>query len=178
MSFIDSLSPENESVAAIMQGYPEQAVPLMQLTENIMRTGECAFSAKQREFIAAFSSGVNSCTYCYESHRAAAEAFGVSHELLGAALSDIDSSQVERVMKPVLHYVRKLTLAPTKMVQTDVDAIFDVGWNERDFHFIVMICAVFNLYNRVIEGYGVKNTSAYRLDSGTALAVNGYLAQD
>ena len=99
-----------------MQAYPEQATPLMQLSEDIMRTGDCAFNAKQRELIAAFSSGVNSCTYCYESHRAAAQAYGVDTELLGAALKNIDSSQVGEAMKPVLQYVRILTLSPTNMV--------------------------------------------------------------
>ena len=64
------------------------------------------------------------------------------------------------------------------MVQADVDAIFNAGWNERDFHFIVMICAVFNLYNRIIEGYGVENTSTYRMESGAALAAEGYLPPD
>jgi uncharacterized peroxidase-related enzyme len=178
MSFIDSISTADESVSAIMQAYPEQATALMELTENIMRTGECAFSAKQRELIAAFSSGVNSCTYCYESHRAAAEAFGIDQQLLGAALADIDSSHVNENMKPVLHYVRKLTLFPTRMTQADADAIFNAGWKERDFHFTVMICSVFNLYNRIIEGYGVKNTSTYRLKSGAALAAEGYFPPD
>ena len=77
MAFVASVPLEEESVGAVMRRYPDQAIPLMEMTEVVMRTGECAFTPEQRELIAAYASGTNSCTFCFDTHRATAEAFGV-----------------------------------------------------------------------------------------------------
>jgi uncharacterized peroxidase-related enzyme len=174
MSFIRSIPMLEESVSAVMKRYPEQAVPLIGLADIVMRTGKCQFSAQERELIGAFASGTNACTYCYNTHKATAEAFGVNEDLLENLLDDIDTSAVDDNLKPVLHYVKKLTESPSRMLQADVDAIFAAGWDEDSFHFTVMICALFNMMNRIMDGYGVKNTAEFRQSRGAMLAVEGY----
>lgn len=174
MAFVASVPFEEESVGAVMRRYPDQAIPLMEMTEVVMRTGECAFTSDQRELIAAYASGTNSCTFCFNTHKATAEAFGVNADLLETLLTDLDGSPVDQKMKPVLRYVKKLTETPSKMVQADADAIFDAGWDEDCFHFTVMICAMFNMYNRIMDGYGVTNTADFRQTRGALLADSGY----
>ena len=175
MSFIESVPESNESVSAVMKRYPEQGIPLISLADIIMRTGKCQFSAKERELIGAFASGTNDCTYCYNTHKSTAEAFGVEENLLQQLLDDVNSSPVDDKLKPVLRYVKKLTESPAKMIQSDVDAIFAAGWDEDSFHFTVMICALFNMMNRIMDGYGVKNTAEFRQLRGAELAEGGYL---
>jgi len=178
MSFISSIAIENESVWAVMSRYMDQTKPLFSLVDNVMRTGECNLSHKERELVAAFTSSVNNCNYCYNTHKSTAEAFGIDEGLLELLSVDIDSSPVENNLKPLLHYARKLTLTPSKMVQADVDNIFDAGWDENDFHYVVMICATFNFFNRLIDGYGVQNTMGYRISHGKELAENEYSLPD
>jgi uncharacterized peroxidase-related enzyme len=174
MSLVPSIPESEESVSAVMRRYPEQAVSISQLTEAVMRTGDCALTSEQRELIAAYSSGVNNCTYCYNTHRVTAEAFGVDEGLLELMLADLETAPVDEKLKPLLRYAKKLTLTPTRMVQADADAIFDAGWDEDVFHYTVMICGLFNFYNRLIEGYGVKNTTEFRLAAGRELMEKGY----
>lgn len=174
MPFVKSIPEAEESVTAVMKRYPDQAIALTELTEIVMRTGKCGFSTEERELIGAFASGINNCTYCYNTHKATAEAFGVDENLLGALLEDLDSSPIDGKLKPVLRYVQKLTETPSRMLQADADAVFEAGWDEDSFHFATMICALFNFYNRLIDGYGVKNTADFRLDRGQALAAQGY----
>ena len=174
MAFVKSIPGADESVTEVMKRYPDQAVPLTQLTQIIMRSGECGFSTQQRELIAAFASGTNDCTYCFNTHKATAEAFGIDEGLLGTMLDDLDGSPVEEKLKPVLRYVQKLTRSPSRMVQADVDAIFEAGWDEDCFHYAVMICGLFNFYNRLMDGYGVRNTAEFRLSRGRMLAERGY----
>lgn len=174
MAFVASVPSKEESVGAVMRRYPDQAIPLMEMTEVVMRTGDCAFTPEQRELIAAYASGINSCTFCYSTHKATAEAFGIDEDLLESLLTDLDGSPVDDRMKPVLRYVKKLTETPSKMVQADADAIFDAGWDEDCFHFTVMICAMFNMYNRIMDGYGVRNTADFRQTRGAMLADAGY----
>ncbi len=174
MAFLKSISAAEESVTVVMKRYPEQARLLTELTQIIMRTGKCGFSTRERELIAAFASGTNACTYCMDTHMATAEAFGVDKGLLEALLADVDAGPVDDRLKPVLRYVKKLTQTPSRMVQADVDAIFAAGWDEDSFHFAVMICSLFNLYNRLMDGYGIKNTAAFRASRGRMLAERGY----
>ena len=119
MVFVKSIPEADESVTAVMKRYPDQAIPLTQLTEIIMRSGDCGFSPEERELIAAFASGINNCTYCLNTHKATAEAFGVEQGLLAALLEDLESSPVDDKLKPVLRYVKKLTETPSRMVQAD-----------------------------------------------------------
>ncbi len=174
MAFLKSVPAEEESVAAVLRRYPRQAMLITELADQLMRSGECAFTSKERELIGAFTSGTNDCTYCYDTHRVTAEAFGVDEGLLESMLRDLDGSAVDEKLKPVLRFVKKLTESPSRMVQADLDAIFDAGWGEDDFHYAVMICALFNFMNRMIDGYGVKNTAEGRLMRGQLLVDTGY----
>jgi uncharacterized peroxidase-related enzyme len=174
MAFVNSVPEKEESVAAVMRRYPAQALPMMAFSDNILRSGECAFTAQERELIAAYVSGINLCTYCYGTHKATAEAFGVDEGLLQAMLDDLESAGVDDRLRPVLRYAAKLTRTPSRMVQADAEAIFAAGWDEDAFHFTVMICALFNMMNRIMDGYGVRNTAEFRLESGRRLAEQGY----
>ena len=174
MAFVQSVPNAEESVSAVMRRYPAQAIPLVELTDVVMRSGDCAFTDEQREIIGAYTSGTNDCTYCYNTHRATAEAFGVDEGLLESMLSDLDGSAVDDKLKPVLRFVKKLTETPSRMVQADVDAIFDAGWDEDCYHYAVMICALFNMMNRIMDGYGVKNTAEGRQMRGRLLVDIGY----
>lgn len=175
MSFIKRIDQEKEGVSEILRPYPGIAGPLSVLTEHVLREADCSFSVRERELIAAYVSGVNACTFCYGSHQAAAEALGVPAGQLEALLADLDSAPVSEKLKPVLRFVRKLTVTPTRMVQADADAVLAAGWDDHDFHYAIMICGLFNLYNRMLDGYGITNTAEYRLTAGRDLAKSGYL---
>ena len=85
MAFVDSVPEQEESVAAVMRRYPDQAIPMMQYSEAILRGGDCPLTSEQRELIGAYTSGLNNCTYCYATHKATAEAFGVEEGLARCA---------------------------------------------------------------------------------------------
>ena len=174
MAFVKSVPEAEESVAAVFRRYPQHAVLISELADLVMRSGDCAFTSEQRELIGAYTSGTNDCTYCYNTHKATAEAFGVDENLLESMLGDLDASAVDEKLKPVLRYVRKLTKTPSRMVQADVDAIFDAGSDEDCFHYAVIICGLFNLMNCLMDGYGVKNTAEGRITKGRMLADTGY----
>ena len=174
MAFVSSVPESEESVTAVMRRYPKQAMPMIELSDNLMRSGECDFTPQERELIAAYTSGTNDCTFCYNTHRATAEAFGVDPDLFGSMFDDLDASPVDERLKPVLRFVRKLTTTPSRVVQADVDAIFAAGWDEDCYHYAVMICAMFNMMNRIMDGYGVRNTAEGRRMMGRRLADVGY----
>ena len=176
MAFVKSIPELEEGVSRVMQQYPEQSAPLFQLAETLLRSGNCSFSTAERELIATYASGINNCTYCYNTHKATAEALGIDADLLDKLIDEPDSSPVDEKLLPVLRFVKKLTETPANMRQTDADEIFAAGWDEQSFHFAVMICAMFNMMNRIMDGYGIENTAEFRQAQGRMLADRGYLS--
>ena len=174
MAFSLSVPEEQENILDIFARYPEHARLLDPLVGDVMRTGECAFTSAERELIGGFVSAVNSCVFCSGVHKATAEAFGVDEGLIEALVDDIETAAIDDRLKPVLRYVRKLTLTPAKMTQSDADAVFAAGWDERDFHYAVTICALFNFYNRWLDGHGIKGTPDVHALNGRVLYEHGY----
>lgn len=173
MPFIPSIA-ENARPSTILQQFPESGRLIMAFTEQLIRAPSTLTSA-ERELIAAFTSGLNACRFCCDTHSATAEVLGVKKGLIDELVANIDNADVDEKMKPLLKYVKKLTEKPTQVTQRDVDAIFAAGWDENAFYHAVSICGLFNYYNRLIEGYGVKSAPEYRDFIGERLANEGYL---
>jgi uncharacterized peroxidase-related enzyme len=172
MTYLPSLR-EGSSLLQVFRAYPDTAKPLIAFHEVVMRNPS-PLSAGERELIAAYVSGLNACTYCHGVHTATAEAFGVEPGLLAAALSDLDTADVGDKIRPVLRYVGKLTTSPAKMTQADADEVFAAGWDEQALHDAVMVCAMFNFMNRMVDGHGVHAGPDYFAESGERLHKIGY----
>ncbi|WP_436497744.1 carboxymuconolactone decarboxylase family protein [Actinokineospora sp. HUAS TT18] len=174
MTHLPSL-PENAVLLDVFQRYPETARPLIDYHETVMRAPSSPFSLGERELIAAYVSGLNACGYCHGVHTVTAEAYGVEPGLLAAAVKDLDTAPVDARMKPVLHYVGKLTREPSSVTQADADAVYAEGWDERALHDAILVCALFNFMNRMVEGLGITADAAYFAKSGQRLHDIGYV---
>ncbi len=172
MSFLHSLAPD-AGLLQIFQAFPELAQPLLEYHEVLLR-GDSPFSAAEREFIAAYVSGLNNCNYCHAVHSQTAVALGIGANAIAEMLSNSQSEHLDPKMRPVLAFVRKLTLSPATITAADADAVFAAGWNDRALHDAVAICGLFNLMNRVVNGLGVKASEAYTRIAAQRLAQDGY----
>lgn len=114
------------TILEIFQQNPERYAALAQWIQTVMR-GKSSLSPGERELIAAYVSGLNACDYCYGSHQAIATDLKVDPELLQAILQDPTTVPLEARLRPVFALVQKLTLAPAKVTQTDIDAVAAVS---------------------------------------------------
>lgn len=153
MPFLPSL-PDDAGIGHLWSINPDMAKPFNDWGKAIMR-GNSPVTAAQREFIAAFVSAINGCDYCYNGHAQIAVNLGADRHALEEAVADIDSSGVEEHFKPVLHYVKKLTLKPYAMSQADADQIFAAGWCERGLQDIILVACRFNFMNRLSLAHGL-----------------------
>lgn len=172
MSYLNSL-PDDAVLMDVFKLYPETSRPLLDYHEVVMR-GPSPFSVAERELIAAYVSGVNSCAYCHGVHTVTAEACGIAEGAVPAAVADLDSAPVAENMRPVLRYVGKLTAMPSALTRADADEVLAAGWDERALHFAVMVCALFNFMNRMVEGHGIRAGADYFERSGVRLKEVGY----
>jgi len=68
--------------------------------------------------------------------------------------TDIDSANIDEKLKPVLRFVKKLTLTPWEITAEDAQSILDAGWDEQALLESVFLCAIANCMNRFIMGIG------------------------
>lgn len=173
MSYLTSL-PDDTALLQIFEAYPETARFLLPLHEQVMRAPS-PFTPGERELIAAYVSGLNACSYCNGIHTVTAREFGVPEQTLAAALKDLDTAPIDERMRPVLRYLAKLTRTPSAVRETDARAIYEAGWDEQALHDAVLVCALFNFMNRVVDGLGVHAAQEYAELSGRRLHDGGYL---
>ena len=146
---------------------------MLQYREVLLR-GDSQFTAAERELIAAYVSGLNHCNYCRAVHSQTAVALGIGANTVTNMFSDPQNEDVDLRMRPVLAFVRKLTLSPAKITAADADAVFAAGWNDCALHDAVAICALFNLMNRLVNGLGVEAPESYTRLAAQRLADGGY----
>jgi uncharacterized peroxidase-related enzyme len=157
----------------LYRAYPESCKPLGELTEAAMR-GSSPFTQGQRELIAAYVSGLNACTYCHGTHLGVAEACGIAPDLIKALLVDIETAPLEARMKPILRFARKLTLSPARVTEGDAAAVYDAGWGDDALYSTVLVTALFNFYNRLVDGVGLAMPDGYVNEAAKRLSTKGY----
>lgn len=164
---------EAVSLLEVFKAYPAAARPLIAYHEVVMR-GPSPLSVADRELIAAYVSGLNACNYCHGIHAATAAAFGIDAGLLEALVTSPETAPVDHKLKPLLDYVRKVTLTPSRMIRADAEAIYAAGWPEAALHDAVAVCALFNFMNRYVDGLGVSADQTYTAQSAARLHEGGY----
>jgi uncharacterized peroxidase-related enzyme len=172
MAFFPSLPPD-AGVRHILQLNPAAGRALIELHTAALRT-DSNLTSKDKELIAAFVSGLNSCAYCHGVHKETAAAFGVPEDLIRSLLEDFERAEVDPRLKPILEYARLLTLTPARASQEGIDAVFEAGWSERDLHDAILTVCLFNFMNRLVDGHGVRGTAELCRERGLALREHGY----
>jgi uncharacterized peroxidase-related enzyme len=172
MSYLKSLPPD-AVLLHLFKLYPETSKPLLEYHQLLLR-GPSPLSIGQRELIAAYVSALNACHYCHGVHQATAARFGVAEAVLTGLMADVETAQVEEKLKPILHYVRKLTFSPAKMTPAEAEAVYAAGWDEKALHDAVSVCALFNFMNRLVEGLGIDAGADYFQVASERLATGGY----
>jgi uncharacterized peroxidase-related enzyme len=166
--------PDDSTLANVFKQFPSTSVPLMHYSEAVMR-GESALTAAERELIAAYVSGLNRCGYCHGVHAQIAEDFGVAEGLLATLITDIDSANVSDKLKPILRLAKKLTENPSRVAVADTDAVLAAGWDEKGLHDAISVCALFNFFNRLVDGLGLPGEEEVVRPRGKVLGQLGYV---
>lgn len=139
----------------VFRRFPHTVMPLLEYHDRLLRDPS-PLTVAERELIAAYVSGINSCTYCHGAHVVAARAFGVDPDLSDGLMADLETSRVDNKLKPILAYVGKLTRTPSMMTEADATHVYAAGWDEQALFDAVSVCALFNFMNRIVEGSGIK----------------------
>lgn len=147
-------------IGTVFRERPTKYMMLLTHAQEILREPS-HLSAADREVIAAYTSKLNGCRYCRGSHAAFAASLGASD----ADLAMVDTGDINgHRLEVLLDYVRKLTLAPSTISQSDKEAVHADGFTEDELKDAIAVCAAFNLFNRIVEGHGIAPHDDYTAD--------------
>jgi uncharacterized peroxidase-related enzyme len=138
-----------QSIVDIFQENPDKYMPSLVLAQQILRE-PAHLSSAERELIATFTSNLNKCAYCADSHTAFAESLGVDVKELEDVLNQ--NYQGHR-LSFVFDYVKKLTLNPSSLTPDDFNLVIGSGITEEELKDAISVCAAFNYFNRIVEGH-------------------------
>jgi uncharacterized peroxidase-related enzyme len=151
--------PPDPQLTDVFRRFPRGLWPLCEYHDAVLRA-DSPLTIAQRELIAAYVSGLNACNYCHGAHRIYAEIHGVDPALFDGLMTDPEHADVEPGLLPILNYVRKLTLSPATVRESDAKAVYAAGWSEEALFDAICVCALFNFMNRIVEGCGVVTNDA------------------
>jgi len=166
MSYLPS-SPDLNSLAGILMKYPRRGVLLFKLLEDVGRSFS-PLNKDSRELIITYTSALNHCVFSYNSHKDKSAESGSNEVIIEQLRTDIDSANVDEKLKPVLRFVKKLTLTPGEVTSEDAQSIFDAGWDEQAFLESVCLCAIANCMNRFVRGIGADAVGITLKSAGIA----------
>lgn len=152
--------PASANLADVLRAFPRGWPALLDAHDEILRA-ESPLSIGERELVAAYVSGLNRCEFCYNAHTVYAESYGFTKALCDALLDDFDGAPVPDRLRSLLRYARALTVEPSALEPSHVQAMLANGWPEQAVIDTAMVVALFNFMNRIVIGTGVAPHDEY-----------------
>ena len=91
-------------------------------------------------------------------------------------LDNYRTAPIPGAEKALLSYIEKVNCDCAGVEQADIDQLHQAGWTDEAIYDAVMVCGLFNFYNRWIDATGVQAMSkADHAASGHRLAARGYV---
>lgn len=153
----DAANARSSEVAEIIQVMSldaKSAQASMNFQTNLMDTKN-ALTPYRREMLAIVISVANDCYYC--AHAAAREfAREADNKKLAEQLTlDYRKASLETSDRVLCDYAMKLTLAPQKMTEDDIDRMHEGGFNDEACVVATQVISYLNYLNRVANALGV-----------------------
>ncbi|MCP3143372.1 carboxymuconolactone decarboxylase family protein [Pyxidicoccus xibeiensis] len=109
------------------------------------------------------------------SHAAVAAELLGSAEVVNAVLDDVGSAPISDAEKALFAFVDTLNHRSSEVGREDIGRLKAAGWTDEAIYDAVSVCALFNFYNRWIDGTGVQGMSAEAYQRmGKRMAPGGY----
>ena len=142
-------------------------------THEAMR-GPSAWSAADRELMAAYVSQVNESAFCIGAHSATARRAYQDGAKVQAVLADLESAPVEEPLRATLRMLGQLT-AEGELSAADMRDVLSAGVSPQQVRDALAVCAAFNTTDRLADAFGFEVPTPEAFDAGAKyLLKRGY----
>ena len=116
---------------------------------NDVMFAESGLSKLEREMIAVTVSSINKCFYCLTAHGAAVRQLSGDPKLGEALVMNWRAANLDARQKAMLQFADLMTVNSANIVETDRDALRQVGFTDRDIWDIAATASFYNMTNRM-----------------------------
>ena len=178
MAYIE-MTNQLPGISGLLKQFTRTAKPLAELAQELLR-GPSTLTPGERETIASYVSSRNECTFCKNSHGAAAKHLLKDNaSWVDEVAADVESSGVSPKMKALLNIAGKVQQSGREVTEGDIRRAREEGAIDQEIHDTVLIAAAFCMYNRYVDGLGTwapENPEDY-MEDGKVLATVGYVRE-
>ncbi|MEZ5777544.1 MAG: peroxidase-related enzyme [Paracoccaceae bacterium] len=128
---------------------------------NDLMLADSGLTKLEREMIAVAVSSINRCWYCQVAHGAAVRELSGDPVLGEALVMNWRVAGLGPRQRAMLEFAEKLTLASSKIDESDRQALRDAGFSERDIWDIASVTGFFNMTNRVASATAMEPNPEY-----------------
>lgn len=166
-------------ISGLMAHRPGTGVPLTQLAETLLRSGDSLLTRGERELIAAYVSHLNNTPFCARSHSAfAAVQLDGGAGLVQAVLTDPASAPIPALLKSLLRIAAEVQAQARPVSEMAIHDARAEGATDGHLHDTVLIAAAFCMYNRYVSGLATNAPSdpTYYDVAADNIVKHGYVA--
>ncbi|SEW39447.1 uncharacterized peroxidase-related enzyme [Cognatiyoonia koreensis] len=147
----------------VLQAYASDIDKLNAFTAmyNDMMLGPSGLSKLEREMIAVCVSAINKCYYCLTAHGAAVRALSGDPMLGEQIVMNWRVASLDTRQTAMLTFAEKMTVASAQIVESDRQALRDVGFTDRDIWDIANVAGFYNMTNRVASATDMRPNDEY-----------------
>jgi len=123
---------------------------------NTIQFSDGHLSRRHKEMIGSYASYLNNCAYCLDSHAFFLKQQGASDQTVAALMEgNLEEADLAPAERALLDYVKVITQAAYRSTPEDVQKLRDAGWKEEQIAEAVYIIALFAMFNRIANAFGV-----------------------
>jgi uncharacterized peroxidase-related enzyme len=151
-----ALPEEYPGIRSLFMYSPVTALPLNQLVQTLLHDeASSTLTPGERELIATYTSSLNECVYCANTHGAIARyQLGDKPEIVAQVRANPDHAAISDKMKALLKIAAKVQRDGRSVTPDDIAQAKHQGATEREVHDTVLITAAFCMFNRYVDGLG------------------------
>jgi uncharacterized peroxidase-related enzyme len=150
-----NLPAEYPGIRSLFMFSPVTALPLNNLVQTLLHDpATSTLTPGERELIAAYTSSLNECKYCANTHGAIAK-----YQLGGNAAvvqdilhQDVNNAAITDKLKALLGIAAKVQKSGKSVTEDDIASAREQGATDKEIHDTVLIAAVFCMFNRYVDG--------------------------
>ncbi|SEQ73911.1 uncharacterized peroxidase-related enzyme [Loktanella sp. DSM 29012] len=128
---------------------------------NDLMLAQSDLTKLEREMIAVVVSSVNKCYYCLTAHGAAVRQLSGNPALGEMMVMNWRAADLDTRQTAMLRFAEKLTETPSRIEETDRQALRDAGFSDRAIWDIASVAAFFNMSNRVASATEMVPNAEY-----------------
>jgi len=150
-------------VPNVLKAYSHRASQLDVFSRiyNELMFGESGISQLEKEMIAVAVSSSNRCYYCQVAHGAAVREYSGDPTLGELLVMNYRSAELSERQIAMLDFAVKMTESPHTIIESDRQALRDVGFSDRDIWDIANIAGFYNMTNRVASAVDMQPNLEY-----------------